>query len=109
MPAVLVVFHSHLGQPAIFAVVQAIILILSLVSGVLVGSEFPLANKIYLAGTGRVGEVAGGLYAGDLVGAWVGALVVSIWLIPVLGIVNTCILIASLKVVSLVLVATSRL
>ncbi len=109
VPVILVVFHSHLGEPVIFALVQAVILFLSLVSGVLVGSEFPLANKIYLKGRGRVGKVAGGLYACDLLGAWVGALAVSIWLIPVLGIVNTCILIACLKVVSLVLVVTSRL
>jgi spermidine synthase len=109
VPVVLAVFHSHIGQPVILAVVQAVILILSLVSGVLVGSEFPLANKIYLRGMKRVGEVAGGLYACDLVGAWVGALMVSIWLIPVLGIVNTCILIACLKVASLVLVAASGL
>jgi len=109
VPVILIVFHSHLGQPMIFALVQGVILVLSLVSGVLVGSEFPLANKIYLKGTRSVGEVAGALYACDLVGAWVGALAVSIWLIPVLGIVNTCILIACLKVVSLVLVVTSRL
>lgn len=109
VPIILIVFHSHLGQPVIFALVQAVILVLSLVSGVLIGSEFPLANKIYLRGTRRVGEVAGGLYACDLLGAWLGALTVSIWLIPVLGIVNTCILIACIKIVSLVLVTTSRL
>jgi len=109
LPVLLVVFHSYLGQPVIFAVVQAVILILSLVSGVLVGSEFPLANKIYLTGTGRVGEVAGALYACDLIGAWVGALIVSLWLIPVLGIVSTCVLVACLKVVSLILIVTSKL
>jgi len=108
VPVVLIVFHSHLGQPVVFVLVQAAILVLSLVSGVLVGSEFPLANKVYLRSTSRVGEVAGALYASDLLGAWVGVLAVSIWLIPVLGIVSTCILIACLKLVSLVLVVTSR-
>jgi len=109
VPVMLVVFQSHLGLPVIFTVVQAAILGLSLISGVLVGSEFPLANQIYLKGTGRVAEVAGALYACDLLGAWAGALVVSIWLIPVLGIISTCVLIACLKIVSLVLIATSRL
>jgi spermidine synthase len=109
VPVLLVAFHSHMGHPVIFALVQAIILILSLVSGVLVGAEFPLANKIYLGGTKRVSEVAGGLYACDLLGAWVGTLVVSIWLIPVLGIISTCILIACLNAVSLILVVASRL
>jgi spermidine synthase len=109
VPAMLVVLHSHTGQPVVFATVQVVIFLLSLVSGVLVGSEFPLANKIYLRGTNRIGEVAGALYASDLLGAWAGAIFVSIWLIPVLGIINTCILIACLKIASLVLVATSKL
>lgn len=109
VPVILIVFQSYLAHTVMFALIQAIIPVLSLVSGVLVGSEFPLANKIYFKGTGRVGEVAGALYACDLVGAWVGTLIVGIWLIPVMGIVNTCILIACLKVASLVLVATSRL
>lgn len=109
VPAMLVVLHSHMGQPVIFALVQVVIFLLSLVSGVLIGSEFPLANKIYLGGTNRVGEVAGALYASDLLGAWAAAILVSIWLIPVLGIVSTCILIACLKIASLVLVATSKL
>jgi predicted membrane-bound spermidine synthase len=46
-------------QAVIFALVQAIIFILRQVSGVFVGAEFPLANKIYLRGTRRVSEVAG--------------------------------------------------
>jgi spermidine synthase len=109
VPAVLMIFHSHLGQPAIFALVQAVILVLSLVCGILVGSEFPLASKIYLKDTGRVSEVAGALYAVDLLGACLGAILVSVWLIPVLGTVNTCIVIACLKVASTTLVATSKL
>jgi len=109
VPAILVIFHSHLGQTAIFALVQAVILVLSLVCGVLVGSEFPLANKIYLKDTGRVSKVAGALYAVDLLGACVGAIIVSIWLIPVLGTVNTCIMIACLKVASTTLIASSKL
>ncbi|MFC1994869.1 spermine synthase [Chloroflexota bacterium] len=109
LPVVLILFPSSLGQTAIFATIQAVIIILSLASGILVGSEFPLANKIRLRGTESVGEVAGGLYACDLMGAWFGALIVGVWLIPVLGIVSTCILIACLKLVSLVLIVTSRL
>ena len=109
VPAMLVVFHAHLGQPAISVLVQVVILILSVISGILVGAEFPLANKIYLRDTGLVGKVGGALYACDLLGSWVAALFVGIWLIPVLGILNSCILIACFKVVSLVLVATSRL
>ncbi|MFC1906580.1 methyltransferase [Chloroflexota bacterium] len=109
VPVVLVVFHSYLGQPVIYTLVQVVIYMLSLASGVLVGVQFPLANKIYLQETGSIARVAGGLYAADLVGAWAGVLMVSVWLIPVLGIVNTCILVACLKAASLTTVATSRI
>jgi len=109
VPLVLLFLHSYLSQPQIFASVQSIIYLLSLISGALVGLEFPLANKLYLKGKEQVSEVAGTLYASDLLGSWVGALVVSVLLVPVLGIIETCILIASLKVASLFLVATSKL
>jgi spermidine synthase len=109
VPVVLIIFHANLGQPAISILVQVVILILSVIPGILVGAEFPLANKIYLRDAEPVGRVGGMLYACDLVGAWVGALLVGIWLIPVLGIISTCILIACLKLASLALVAISRL
>jgi len=109
VPVMLLVFHSFSGQPAAYALVQAGIGGLSLASGILVGAEFPLANKIYLRETNSVAGVAGGLYAADLVGGWIGVLMVSIWLIPVLGIVSTCILVACLKAASLIAVVTSRM
>jgi len=105
----LFVLHSNLGQSALFAIIQPIIFTFNLFLGILIGSEFPLANKIYLGNSGRVSEVVGKLYASDLIGAWVGALVVSIWLIPILGIVNTCILIGGVKMVSFILVTTSKI
>jgi spermidine synthase len=47
------------------------------------------------------------LYACDLVGACTGAIVVSVVLVPALGILATCLLVAILKVASLTLVAVS--
>ncbi len=44
--------------------------VLPIPNGVLVGAGFPLTNIIYLQVTGSVAEVAAGLYAGALVGAW---------------------------------------
>lgn len=99
--------------------------ILSCVSGYLVGSEFPLANKIYPAlsttkrhnGVRKGGvytpdksptKTAGLLYALDLLGAWLAALVISAALVPVIGILMTCILLLILKVISLALVASTR-
>lgn len=81
--------------------------LLSCISGYLVGSEFPLANKIY--GQDKIGTKAAGiLYALDLAGAWLAALLISVALIPVIGIIKTCLLLASLKIISLVLVTSYK-
>lgn len=101
------VLYAHQGQPAAFAMGQAAILTLSLVSGALVGSEYVLATAVYLRVTHSVGKTASTLYAADLIGAWMGALLVSTWFIPVLGIPRTCILVAGLKATSLILVRFS--
>ena len=77
--------------------------LLSGICGYLVGLEFPLANKIYKSNT----KTAGLLYALDLFGAWLAALIVSVALVPVIGIIPTCFLLAGLKIISLAWVAAS--
>ena len=74
-------------------------------AGFLVGSQFPLANRMWLKGRETLRGTAGVLYACDLVGAFLGSIVVSVILIPVLGILETCLLAATLKLGSLLLVA----
>jgi len=76
--------------------------ILSFVVGLLAGAEFPLANKIR-SGKDTQGT-AGTLYAWDLMGGWLACLVISTALIPVLGILKTCIILACLKLFSLSLI-----
>ena len=107
LPFLLTFFHLHLGKPWVFSSVQIMLLLLSLISGILVGTEFPLANKIYLIGLTKVSWVAGMLYTADLVGAWLGAFVVSVMMIPILGILATCAFIIAINLISIFLVATS--
>lgn len=78
--------------------------ILAAIAGFLVGLEFPLANKLYQRGreSRRIVGTAGILYALDLFGACFGALVVSVYLVPVIGVINTCLLLALFKISSLV-------
>jgi spermidine synthase len=80
-----------------------IFFVISAVSGFLVGAEFPLANKLYQGK--NLTQTAGILYALDLVGSWVGALVTSVVLIPVIGIIQTCLLLAVIKLSSLLLIS----
>ena len=105
------------GPVEVFAWVRVALLGLNGVAGLLVGLEFPLANALYLPATvplrrhreaSRTGETAGILYAADLVGACLGALAVSVALLPALGILETCAFLVVLKVGSLALVVTMK-
>ncbi|MBA7646351.1 Polyamine aminopropyltransferase [subsurface metagenome] len=72
---------------------QIVFPILVALTGLLVGLEFPLANKIYLRGR-EVGKAAGLLYGVDLFGSCLGALLASVLLIPILGIIQTCLIVS---------------
>lgn len=83
---------------------SVIFFILSGLSGFLVGSQFPLANKIYWQNKGSYNQTAGILYCLDLTGAWFATLIISVALAPVIGIIKTCVLLVVLKIISLALV-----
>jgi len=89
-----------------FPLILAILTLLSITTGFLVGLEFPLANKIYLE------KIPGGkkpyniLYAVDMLGSFLGAILVSIILIPILGIIHTVVLVFFLKLSLFILQTT---
>ena len=84
-----------------------IFFLLSGLSGFLVGLEFPLANKIHGQSSKGYSPSAGILYALDLSGAWAANLLVSVALVPVIGIIHTCILLILLKAISATLIKLS--
>jgi spermidine synthase len=59
---------------------------LTLVAGFLGGIHFPLANKVYLQGREEIGRISGFMYGIDLAGSAAGALVISVILVPIVGI-----------------------
>jgi len=67
---------------------------MALVLATLVGMEFPLAGKADFAG---VAPTAARLYVADLVGAAIGALLVSTLLIPLIGVAGVCLAVGGLK------------
>lgn len=104
VPFVFKSLHTILGQASYNLMVKAIFILLTLLSGALVGSEYPLANKIYtrkFKGSGT-GETAGLLYSADLLGGWFGGILGGVILLPVLGLENTFFTIIILKISSLV-------
>jgi spermidine synthase len=82
---------------------QAIFLILCFIPGLLIGAEFPLANKIHLKTSPNLSGTAGMLYAGDLIGGWLGGLIGGVGLLLILGLWKTCLIIAYLKIISLII------
>jgi spermidine synthase len=103
-PLVLAVLYAQAGRPGVSAAVGPILLTLNVLAGFLVGMEFPLASKMYRRVS--LSETAGILYASDLLGAFLGSLLVSVMFLPALGVLETCLLVAMLKLSSLLVVAT---
>ncbi len=79
--------------------------LLTLILAAFVGMEFPLAGKADFKG---VASTAARLYTADFVGACMGAMIVSTVLIPVMGVVTVCLLIAGLNIISGVVVLLRR-
>jgi spermidine synthase len=101
LPFLLPLLNRLGGTNASLFIIKTVITVLTLGLAVLVGMQFPLANRLEFDGTNRP---ASRLYAADFIGAALGALLAGIWLIPVLGVTGTCLLTAGLNVLGGVLV-----
>jgi len=80
---------------------QGVVLLATLILAVLVGAQFPLASA---ADPGEPAATASRLYTADLLGAALGALLVSTLLIPILGVTVVCLLTAGLNLAAAALV-----
>jgi spermidine synthase len=78
------------APPVIFPLLNGVI-------GFLVGAQFPPAARVMFR---TVEETAGNLYAFDLLGACLGALIVSTFCVPLMGISATCALLGGVKLLS---------
>lgn len=68
--------------------------VLAVCCGFLGGYQFPLASRIFFGGSKEQASSPGALYALDLAGACAGALVFSLYLVPVFGFLRTALLMA---------------
>ena len=108
LPVVFVAVPTYADDPAAFPYFKILFLAVSFTSGLLTGSQFPLANKLYLEKSESLSQTAGWLYAADLLGGWFGGIVGAVLLLPVLGLTGTCITVGLLKLTSFVFLATQR-
>ncbi len=107
LPAGEVVLGGLPSRSVACAATEAAIYLLTVVLAALVGAIFPLAGRIDFESPGAT---ASRLYTADYLGAALGALLVSTWLIPLMGVTAVCLLVAGLSAASggVVLVAPRR-
>ncbi len=105
LPLMLIALGSLANRSALLALAQATLLLLNVLAGCLVGAQFPLVSGMWLPNGVSGLRGAGRLYAYDLLGAFLGSILVSVILLPNLGIPQTCLAVAVLKCSSLLLVA----
>jgi spermidine synthase len=105
-PFVFSIPSHYLEKTALSHLVYPLFLIMSCFSGACIGLQFPLASKMYLALPGKegtLGHAAGLLYGADLLGGFLGGLFGGILLLPILGLTQSCLLMAMIKISSLTL------
>ena len=102
-PFVFSIPSQYLEKPAISLLIYILFLMMSFLSGVWMGLQFPLASKIYLNMPSRgdtLGHTAGLLYGADLLGGFLGGLFGGILLLPILGLKESCLMMAMIKISS---------
>jgi spermidine synthase len=78
--------HQGAFPSSLAGAMEGIFPFLTLVAGLLGGLHFPLANKVYLGQQEAIGRIGGLIYGVDLAGSAGGALVISVILLPLVGI-----------------------
>jgi spermidine synthase len=107
-PLVFLAMPTYPGDSGALFFFKTLFLTLSFISGFLTGSQFPLANKLYLKKSTSLSQTAGLLYAADLLGGWFGGIVGAVVLLPVLGLTGTCLTVALLKLTSFTVITTQH-
>lgn len=102
LPLVLWLFLVSQGKTGFWLGSNLVFPVLPIIPGLIGGFQFPLANKLYLEEkVVDLSKSAGVTYGLDLLGSCAGAVMVSVFMLPIIGIVGTCFLVAGLNLVGL--------
>ncbi|MGM0573613.1 MAG: fused MFS/spermidine synthase, partial [Bacteroidota bacterium] len=89
---------KHFLVPAFL--IHTLFIILMFLTSVLVGMIFSIASQLRLK---KLVQIASDVYGVDLLGAAIGSFLVTVYLIPVLGVLNVCFIVGGLNILSGVL------
>jgi spermidine synthase len=107
-PFVFYAVSTYSASPEVLFLLKILFLTLSFIGGFLTGSQFPLANILYLKKSRKLSQTAGLLYASDLLGGWFGGIVGAVVLLPVLGLTGACLTVGLLKLTSFTVISTQH-
>jgi spermidine synthase len=106
LPFTFVTLHPYLGSPGVYLSLKILFLVTSFICGFLIGTQFPLASKIILKDEESLGKAAGTLYSSDLLGGWFGGIAGGVVLLPILGLLGSCVVVVLLKLSSFIIITT---
>ena len=89
----LIQYLSFSGSPEIFTII--IVNLLSLATGFLIGFQFNQAAQLQES---TIAKAASSSYSIDLLGSTIGSMITALILVPLLGVVETCMIIAALNI-----------
>ena len=92
--ALFVLLERVRNSAALLTLSPMVFPLLALLAGLMGGYQFPLASRIYFAASDDSNCNPGGLYGLDLLGACLGAVALSAYLLPVYGFLRTATLMA---------------
>jgi len=88
---------------------EYLLLLMPLIPGFLGGLQFPLICRSYQRLTNKEAGTAGGLfYALDLMGACAGAVIISTLILPLMGFLNTSLLVFAINLTALILIINMK-
>ena len=95
-------------KPGTGNMLQIAFVIMPMIAGAIGGFQFPLANKIWLKDSKDVAKTTGLLYGVDLLGSCIGGIAIGAILIPILGIIQACVLLSVINIFIFILISNSR-
>lgn len=108
MPVILFLLHTHTFETIPAALSKGLFVFLSFACGAFVGAQYPLACHIVRGRGKSASGTAGLLYGLDLFGGWVGGVIGGLFLLPLFGVINACLIIGAIKFLSVCLLFLTR-